>query len=99
MTLRCRPGDLAVIRPTWSVPAERGALVHVIRRGVQDELGVTRGGQQTECTSGDAWLCESRATEGFPCFIRDSHLRPIRDSDGTDEMLLIAGKPTEEVTQ
>ena len=93
--MNCKPGDLAVIRPTWSVMAERGAFVQVVRRGVFGEIGRTRDGQETHCSSGDAWLCESSITDGFPCFIRDAHLRPIRDNDGEDEMLRIVGKPQE----
>ena len=94
--MNCKPGDLAVIRPTYGVPDEVGAFVVVLRAGVCGEQITMRCGGVSKCNDTGAWLCDSRASKYYPCFIRDSHLRPIRDGDGEDEMLRIAGYPAKE---
>ena len=81
--MNCRPGDLAVI--VRSAPAfERyvGKIVVVVKRS---EIW------------NDCWVTDPRLFhfDGFPIDFTDSSLRPIRDSDGEDEMLRIAGKPQE----
>lgn len=91
--MNCKQGDLAVIRPTWGRPCEVGAVVHVLRAAIDGEQMVMRDGGTASSEGGGSWLCDSRVTQEFPCFIRDCHLRQIRDSDGEDEMLRIAGRP------
>ncbi len=106
MTLRCRPGDLAVI--VRSRFGNEGAIVQCVTlfpqyKGRDDFYHAAVWGvrcatrlKRPSWTKNDDEWCKSR---GFDNVVRDIDLRPIRPSDGTDEMLLIAGKPTEEVMQ
>ena len=80
--MNCKPGDMAYIVGCRNAPQLNGLMVHVVRQ-----------------VSEDSWQCAGHEIErnaamwGIPCHIFDRYLRPIRDSDGTDETLVYAGKP------
>jgi len=80
--MNCKPGDLAVTVNCRSHPELNGIPLTVVR-----------------AVSVDAWLCSGyeieRVAAQYDCppHILDRYLRPIRDSDGTDETLVYAGKP------
>lgn len=92
--MNCKPGDLAVIVHSHFADTI-GMLCLVTSQYDIDEDG------------GWCWACRvSRAVSwehedtgevvlGRNGMIPDSWLRPIRDSDGEDQMLRIAGKPQE----
>lgn len=79
--MNCRPGDLAVIVRCQMHPPLIGTFVRVVRRVPDDYWYMDSPLPKPD---GGAWI-----------FIHDSCLRPIRDNDGEDEMLRIAGKPNE----
>jgi len=88
--MNCKPGDFAVV--VRSDCKNHGRILTVIRLATSDE----------KFASGYAWNPDPMwvtdamlaSTYGGPDhFMWDSHLRPIRDSDGTDETLAYAGKP------
>lgn len=84
--MNCKRGDLAMY---VGKKARYGAITRVIRRKDWfDEM---------------AWEVDPPIPDGpsshNPKWVADIALRPIRDSDGTDEMLRIAGKPTETPAQ
>ncbi len=96
MTLRCRPGDLAVIVRSYA--GNDGVTVTCLRLIPNWTRQSPFGGLHT----GPGWVTDRwlRKHNGmYGNIVADDCLRPIRDSDGPDEMLRIAGKPTEEVTQ
>jgi hypothetical protein len=86
--MRCKVGDLAVIvQDPDCGNRDLGKLVEVLRRTPD---------------SADEWECRSASgplmhcgREGFDIEIDipDGWLRPIRDNDGEDEMIRIAGIP------
>lgn len=100
--MRCRPNDLAQIVAPYLDKPRIGLTVHVIRLGRRHETIWSRNGEH--CTNegfgGPGWLCDAHA-DGFPCFIGDEFLRPIRDPgpDAVDETLawkpVPAGQPAE----
>lgn len=91
--MRCRIGDLAVMTQS-RLPENIGRVVEVICPG-EHETGLP------------AWVIQSARPLRFLPWGRgrvfsdctgnspDAWLRPIRDSDGEDEVLRIAGKPQE----
>ena len=87
MKLNCKPGDLAMVVRVTHKEAEwiLGRVVRCVRLEV---LGGRAG-----------WMLEEGVTHPETVFewhwIADDCLRPIRDQDGEDEMLRIAGLPHE----
>lgn len=85
--MNCKPGDLAVIVSVDGV----AALDHMLGQ-------IRRVSRLQQAWDGPAWeyLGERFTACGLVCeAIPDRWLRPIRDSDGTDETLIYAGKPRE----
>src|SRR4051812_36847359 len=95
--MNCSPGDLAILKTGGIAGGEPFAdkLVEVIHfDSVDNYFGVLW------CVKGAGWTPDadlvklsSRGTFSYP----DSLMRPIRDQPGEDEMLRIAGRPTETV--
>lgn len=81
--MNCKPGDLAVIVRAFTAWEHVGKIVRVVRLTRIDG---------DECWKTDPELF---TLDGRWIAWTDAHLRPIRDSDGEDEMLRIAGKPQE----
>lgn len=89
--MNCKPGDLAVI--VQSIHGQHGALI-----SVEKDSGRRDNGQHW-------WLCKALQTircsngkfihAGDFGYAADANIRPLRDSDGEDEMLRIVGKPQE----
>ena len=93
----CKSGDTALIVRPWIIDRDIGRPVEVIRRGAYGEVVSMRSGGDSRCVGvGDtrAWLCDAQGF-GFPRFIADECLRPLRDSAGEDEMLRLVGKPAD----
>lgn len=86
--MNCKPGDLAVIVGGLG-PANspnRGKFVTIGKF-----LGRVNGWEGADRWEVDADVVGTRGT--LHRHVRDCYLRPIRDSDGTDETLTWAGKP------
>ena len=84
--MRCRPGDLAVI--VSGAEANLGKLVNVIEQSSAYGTGwwfVTLCGGSAQGTYPDGTIAPAPGGS-----IQDSRLRPLRDQDGTDEVLRIA---------
>lgn len=91
MKLNCKQGDLAFLLVDGQY-MKAGAIVKCIRfYGLVEnpDLGWFN----------DVWHVEYRGTEisprGIGWGVPDRYLRPLRDQDGEDEMLRIAGLPHE----
>lgn len=90
--MNCKQGDLAlVVRDGISIKA--GAIVTCIE--------FVGHATSRDCrVFNDVWAVEYRGSERSPSGrwfgLPDSHLRPLRDSDGEDEMLRIAGLPNKQ---
>ena len=88
--MNCKQGDLAVI-----VRSSAGNEYKIVRclRFIPRLLQLGRNGRvmETPCWEIDTPLRGFLGT--IDCFISDSQLRPLRDSDGEDEMLRLAGRP------
>ena len=97
--MNVKPGDLARIVRPYLVSEVIGLPVTVVRAGAENETVFTRQGEYCENTGpgGIGWLCDARHP-GFPCFIGDAFLRPIRDpgEDAQDESLSWLPVPTVE---
>ena len=85
--MNCKPGDLAVVVKSGlgGVDSWVGRIIKVI--------GLCQG------PAGPCWTYEG-ARLSHPIYgdceaVSDKCLRPIRPGEGEDEMLLLAGKPTE----
>lgn len=88
MKLNCRPGDLAVI--VRSTAGNEGTIVHCVRLEPQPWWAIIEGPR---------WLIESPVPDTYGMPIRsvaDFALRPLRDSDGEDEVLRLVGSPVGE---
>lgn len=82
--MNCKEGDLAVIFGSKTHPMCNGVVVSCV--------SLARGRKPTWNVSGHE-IARYAAQLRMPLVIFDERLRPIRDSDGTDEMLRIAGLP------
>lgn len=85
--MNCSSGDLAVVVRTGPMAAKcLGAIIRVSSMTVIDGIEVWRYEPLLHYPNGEPIS-----------FAEDCCLRPIKDQDGEDEMLLIAGKPKERV--
>lgn len=82
--MNCKQGDLAVI--VRSLAGNEGKVVQCLRP-VLNEL---------HAFPGPRWLIDRaipHSTQGATLTVADCALRPLRDSDGEDEMLQLVGRP------
>lgn len=93
--MNCKKGDLAII-VSGSIPQNIGLIIRC------DELvcGLwwKPGAPAWRVTDRAMWAVMNDGSIKFcqpPLRCYDEHLRPIRDDDGEDEVLRIAGKPKE----
>jgi hypothetical protein len=101
--MNCKPGDLAIIVDPECVQ-NIGKIVLCVRLHSSETHDLDGWGFNESC--GPRWVVDQplsgRLGDGTPCpmyTIPDESLRPIRDNDGEDEMLRIAGNPREVETQ
>jgi hypothetical protein len=90
MKLNCKQGDLAVV--VRSAAGNEGAIVTCLRL-IPDW---TRWGADGRLRTGPAWETDRqfvKVTGVVDCIVADAHLRPLRDSDGEDEVLRLVGRP------
>lgn len=91
--MNCKQGDLAVIVRSYA--GNEGKIVRCVRLSYAPCL-LPGGALIERCPlwETDAVLlgCSGRSDE----FVPDFQLRPIRDNDGEDEMLRIAGLPNKQ---
>ncbi|WP_157266509.1 hypothetical protein [Azohydromonas aeria] len=96
MSTNVKPGDVAMVKAPYAEPG-RGAVVQVLRAS-----------RTAECIDGKSYFCEAvgwvvegwvrdhgGTLQGPRLAIADECLRPLRWSNGEDEVLRIAGKPQE----
>jgi hypothetical protein len=88
--MNCKQGDLAIV--VKSEAGNEGKIVRCVRLiGERDLIG--RSG---DVLRGAVWEIDVPLPDWggrlFPT-VSDDQLRPIRDNDGEDEILRIAGKP------
>ncbi|PVY56778.1 MULTISPECIES: hypothetical protein [unclassified Simplicispira] len=83
--MQCRVGDLAVIVRADTDPECLGRIVRVVA------LRIAMGELAWQVDPPHFWTCR----DGLRLEVMwdDRDLKPLRDGDGTDEMLLIAGAP------
>lgn len=102
MTLRCKPGDLAIVIHC-DFPENIGKLVTVAQRITDKYSWYAYDGEEWECTPLSpmyGWINDSKTwfeLSNEPIAYLDAHLRPIRDADGCDETLAWADVPNKEV--
>lgn len=92
--MNCKQGDLAVV--VSNAQGNNGALLRVVRdSGIRDSGAFWWECELLSCCTTEAMygVGGRRSSAGDVVFAADSALRPIRDSDGEDEMIRIAGKP------
>lgn len=86
MKLNCKQGDLAVI--VRSVAGNEGKIVMCMRLVLGEK----------HLFKGPRWQIDRplpHSTLGAGWTVADCALRPLRDGEGEDEMLRIAGRPQE----
>lgn len=88
--MNCKPGDLAVIVRSLDSPEAIGSLV----KCVSFLSGLRNPSWQLDRKVADDKLRDGKLIRGD--WFADKCLRPIRDQDGEDEMIRIAGKPNKE---
>lgn len=90
--MNCKPGDLAML--VFSRVGNEGKIFTVIRLATAGEVSDWRLNPRL------TWWAISepiRSSWGdYFEYAPDEFLRPIRDQDGTDEMIRIAGLPQEQ---
>lgn len=89
--MNCKPGDLVrhIGGTLGSKSPNLGKIFRVVR--LSDYLNTS---------SGPVWETDGTliaSPDGWAPFADDEFLRPIRDNDGEDEILRIAGRPIKEV--
>ena len=96
--MNCKKGDLAIItRKAPLEPRSLGAIVEIVRRGLDMKFPQLEGLHPSWEVQSKTPLVMHNGVVSQYFIVPDAFLRPIRDSDGEDEMLCIAGKP-EKVT-
>jgi hypothetical protein len=92
--MNCKPGDLAVIvRQATNEPRSLGAIVEVLRAGPGSCYHGLVGLQPNWWVRSSSPLRTFAHGERTEFVVPDAYMRPLRDSDGADEMLV--GKPQE----
>ncbi len=112
MTLRCKPGDLAVVINADYCKENIGLIVHVLRPAVAGDR-LDTGSVVAWEVGNDSWVVQvagagtlnAQMALGFKIktkqsICRDSNLRPIRDpgEDAQDETLTWLPSPSRERT-
>ena len=90
--MNCKQGDLAIIVRSWA--GNEGKIVRCVKF-IPLVVWINPDGSADR---EPGWIADVTTINcaGMPGNkFMDSQLRPIRDQDGEDEMLRIAGKPTE----
>lgn len=99
--MNCKPGDLAIV--VRSIGGRNlGVVVTCVRLATSSEVAAAR----LRTWERPVWRVDRNIhivyntgdVEMHP-FVADSRLRPIRDNNGEDEVLRIAGRPREVETQ
>ena len=90
VAVNCEQGDLAVI--VRSLSGNDGVLVTCLASSVR-LCAYPDGDRRVLVWRVDRQLMDYMGH--FDNYVPDDQLRPIRDSDGADEMLRIAGRPRE----
>lgn len=98
--MNCKPGDLAVVvlppryERSVGVPGDFVQIVHFYPDfdPAKAGWGVVGNVDTRRYLPAERRWCKAN---GVDALISDHRLRPIRDNDGEDEMLRIAGKPQE----
>jgi hypothetical protein len=88
-TMNCKQGDLAVI--VKSTCGNEGRILTCVRLATMAELAA-----EGLAWWGAAWLVDATLRDTWGVGVRfypDSRLRPLRDSDGEDEVLRLVGRP------
>lgn len=88
--MRCKPGDLAVV--VRSSCGNEGRVVKCLRLDRGKRMLCRNGSIYV----GPLWEIDPPLTTwagNLTSYARDDQLRPLRDNDGEDEMLRIAGLP------
>jgi len=87
--MNCKKGDLAIV--VRSKYGNEGRIVQCLRLATKEDFDAYEVGYNSEPT----WLLDIPINCSFSTapLIKDIKLRPIRDNDGQDEMLRIAGLP------
>lgn len=88
--MNCKQGDLAII--VKSRAGNEGKIVTCLRYATKAEK---REHLFVNKQMGPVWVIDRELPNvyGSSHLVYDSTLRPIRDQDGEDEMIRIAGKP------
>ena len=89
--LNCKQGDVALI--LRSLAGNEGRVVQCLRLATTAEVRKDKMPWR-----GSVWVTDTlfRVTYGRPtCLYQDAWMRPLRDSDGEDEMLRLVGKPAD----
>lgn len=93
--MNCKQGDIAVV--VRSFAGNEGKVVQCLRF-VTSRISFPDG--RTRALG--AWLIEPPLLDWrgmLSSYMLDEQLRPLRDNDGEDEMLRIAGRPKEVLTR
>ena len=92
--MNCKHGDLAVI--VRSVARNEGKIVRCLRLHSSEDFDLYGGYIRSGGPRGVRWVIEGCvfSLEGSRLFtVADAQLRPLRDNDGQDEMLMLVGLP------
>jgi hypothetical protein len=92
--MNCKPGDLAIVVGGHGLGNDplkmRGRIVRCIRILGPADLGFE---YDEACPTWEVDIDVKDPIDGVQIGVEDEFLRPIRDNDGEDEILRIAGKP------
>ena len=97
MALNCKAGDLAIVVKSSS--GNLGKVVRCLCLASKEDLlkAGYRGNDAVWVVDRPLpWMNRKGITIAQVPFAPDANLRPIRDSDGEDEMIRIAGLPLKE---
>ena len=110
--MNCKPGDLAIVihSPVKKYSHVTGRIVEVLYLAPEGVFELPNGNLQSPVNTeenGAYWVCRflnpvevGMADRGMFLVtfspVPDVFLRPLRDSDGDDEMLRIAGLPNKQ---
>ena len=89
--LRCKQGDLAIV--VKSHAGNHGVVLTCLRLATAAEMKDLSYRKYSSM-----WVTDraTQSTWGLPdCLMPDECLRPLRDTDGEDEMLRLVGKPAD----
>ena len=98
--MNCKQGDTAIVVKGYNNLAKILTCIRLVPM-IEVQVALACKGLAPKCSEGNYWEVDTPLmwSDGVVSdninYINDAYLRPLRDSDGEDEMVKLLGKPND----